>query len=160
MFIPFFHIAQFVVCAQHHKLLVTDKSEVMGIGRKLSSQIIAQAVVLDNFSYSQIYMTPCRLLQECSTKKCKQIYRQTGYFRMCLVQSTPCHIIVQWFEDPGIQVIHQPPSSPHMNPHMNLIEPILAHVVRELSHNPPTTLRELRMRVHQIWNEISRDYLE
>ena len=29
---------------------------------------------------------------------------------------------------------------------------ILAHVMRELSHNPPTTLRELR--VHQIWNEI------
>ena len=106
VFISFFHIAQFVVCAQHHKLLVTNKSEAMEIGRNLSREKIAQAVALDNFSYSQIYMTPCRLLEECSTKKCKQIYRQTGYFRMSLVQSTPYHIIVQWFEDPGIQVIH------------------------------------------------------
>ena len=39
----FFHIAQCVVCAQHHKLLVTNKSEAMGIGRNLSSETIAQA---------------------------------------------------------------------------------------------------------------------
>ena len=73
----FFYIAQFVVCAQHQILLVTNKSEAMGIGRNLSSEKIVQAVALDNFSYSQIYMTPCRLLQECSTKRCKRIYRQT-----------------------------------------------------------------------------------
>ena len=33
------------------------------------------------------------------------------------------------------------------------MEAIVAHVMRELSHNPPTTLRELRMRVHQM-NEL------
>ena len=35
---------------------------------------------------------------------------------------------------------------------MNLIEPTLAHVMRKLSHSTPTTLRELRMRVYQIWD--------
>ena len=43
---------------------------------------------------------------------------------------------------------------------MNRIEPALAHVMRELSHNPPTPSRELRMRVHRIWNEIPKDSLE
>ena len=43
---------------------------------------------------------------------------------------------------------------------MNLVKHILAHVMRDLSHNPPTALRELRMRVHQIRNEIPKDSLE
>ena len=43
---------------------------------------------------------------------------------------------------------------------MNLIEPILAHVMKELRSNPQTTLRELRMGVHRIWNEIPKDSLE
>ena len=53
MFIPFFHIAQCVVCAQPHIFLVTNTSEAMGTGRNLSSERIAQAVALDNFNYSQ-----------------------------------------------------------------------------------------------------------
>ena len=43
---------------------------------------------------------------------------------------------------------------------MNLIEPILANVIKELSSNPPTTLRELRMGVHQVWNKKPKDSLE
>ena len=60
------------------------------------------------------------------------------------------------FEDQRIQVIHYHPSSLDMN----LIEPMLAHVMKYLSSNPLTTLRELQMRVHQIWNEIPKDSLE
>ena len=60
------------------------------------------------------------------------------------------------FKDQRIQAIHWPPSSSDMN----LIEPILAHVMKELSSNPLTTLRELRMGVQQIWNEIPKDSLE
>ena len=40
------------------------------------------------------------------------------------------------------------------------MEPILAHVMRELNHSPPTTIRDLRMRAHQILNEIPKDSLE
>ena len=43
---------------------------------------------------------------------------------------------------------------------MNLIEPMLAHVMKEFIRNPKTTLRELRMGVHQIWDEIPKDSLK
>ena len=56
VFIPFFHIAQCVVCPQHHKLVVTNTSEAMGIERKLSSEKIAQAVALANFNYCYIHI--------------------------------------------------------------------------------------------------------
>ena len=36
-----------------HKLLVTNMSEAMGIGRNLSSEKIAQTVALDNLNYCQ-----------------------------------------------------------------------------------------------------------
>ena len=49
----FFHIAQCVECAQPDRLLITNTSEAMGIGRDLSSEKIAQAVALDNFNYCQ-----------------------------------------------------------------------------------------------------------
>ena len=51
--IPFYYIAQFVVCAQPHKVLVSSTSEAMGIGCNLSREKIAQAVALDNFNYCQ-----------------------------------------------------------------------------------------------------------
>ena len=75
MFIPFVYIAQCVVCAQRHKLLVTNKSEAMGNGRNLSSEKITQDVALDNFSYCQIRVLGCG---KGALKKCKQLYRQTG----------------------------------------------------------------------------------
>ena len=59
----FFHIVQCVVCAQHYKLLVANKSEAMGIGRNLSSKKIAQAVTLDNFNYCQRHDKSIRLQQ-------------------------------------------------------------------------------------------------
>ena len=43
---------------------------------------------------------------------------------------------------------------------MNLIEPTLAHLIKDLSSNPPTTLQKLRMEVHQILNKIPKDSLE
>ena len=49
VFNSFFHISQLVVCVQHHQLLVTNKSEVMGRGRSsstCSSEKFAQAVAL------------------------------------------------------------------------------------------------------------------
>ena len=49
VFNSFFHISQFVVCVQHHQLLVTNKSEVMGRGRSsstCSSEKFAHAVAL------------------------------------------------------------------------------------------------------------------
>ena len=46
---------------------------------------------------------------------------------------------------------------PPSRPDMNIMKFIRAHVMRELSYNPPTTFRKLRVRVHHIWNEIPQD---
>ena len=68
----FFHIAQYVVYAQHHKLLVTNKSEAMGIARNLSSEKIAQAVALDNFNYCHRHI---RIVLDCNKGALQKMYK-------------------------------------------------------------------------------------
>ena len=88
----FFHIAQCVVCAKPHKLLVTNTSEAMGIGRNLPSEKIAQAVALDNFNYCQRNI---RRILGCSKsalqKNVKKYTDKRDILKISLVEGTPCH---------------------------------------------------------------------
>ena len=77
----FFHIVQCVVYVQPRKLLVTNTSEAMVIGRNLSSEKshqlqpqIISITVKDIWEESSV---AARVLY----KKCKKIYRQAGYFK-------------------------------------------------------------------------------
>ena len=88
----FFYIAQCVVWAQQHKLLVTNKSEAMGIGRNLFSEKITQDVALDNVNCCQRHIW--RVLG-CS-KGARQFFLliiQTNkiFKKISLVEGTPCH---------------------------------------------------------------------
>ena len=93
VFIPFFfHIAQCVVCAKPHKLLVPNTSEAMGIGRNLPCEKIAQAVALDNFNYCQRNI---RRILGCSKsalqKNVKKYTDKRDILKISLVEGTPCH---------------------------------------------------------------------
>ena len=65
-----------------------------------------------------------------------------------LVEGAP---VSQLLEDREIQVMQWSPLRPDMNlgPYMKYV---WAHVMRELSHSPPTTFRQLRVRVHHIFD--------
>ena len=68
------------VCSVYTTPQTLSHKQVKGIGRHLSSEKIAQAVDLDNFSNCQRYIIP-RLWQGCSIKQCKTLDRQTGYIQ-------------------------------------------------------------------------------
>ena len=80
--------------------------------------------------------------------------------KISLVEGNPlgtiAHRKTPWFGDQGIQVIQWHPSSLHMN----LIVSILAHVMREFSHNDPTAVRELQVRDHQSGMKIPKASLQ
>jgi hypothetical protein len=58
--------------------------------------------------------------------------------------------------DEGIQTMQWPPHSPDMN----IIETVWGYIIRKLRRNPPATVNGLRNRVHQLWNEITPEYLQ
>ena len=88
----FYHISQYVVCVQHHQRSVTNKSEVMGIGRTLSSEEIAQSIALANAGYCQRHI---RIVLGCSRealpKNVKHYTDKRDILKISLVASTPCH---------------------------------------------------------------------
>ena len=138
-----------------------SKSEAMGSGRKLSSENMAQAIALANTSYSQIHIRRVLGCSRCAVQKPGKWYRKDKPVRrhpsvtiilLTEKQLQRCGLYICWWL--GIQVSQWPPSSPDMS----LIESILAHLMREFSINHPATVRELQVRVQQIWNKNTKGF--